>query len=314
MTALKDAMSKLETVAATLNEESDGINAVIEETEAQLAGIGVGLSVWLFVNGEHRLEILPVEELESEEPVGTRHCVRYWVLGYARLGQWQLAVRQALRPVDDTRYEPEPEPYWVSDPLPLINAPRAVRVEALPLLEDLVVALAEKAKGQVHTIREAKETLLTSARWIDTSDADTHEEHWELEGTGILIVESASDRGGYCLTNPASKEPHDDGISFSNLTAAKKHGELIAKEWVEAELRDGVKGWTLVDDAVKFGTCLDDNGRYPLAVFDRHGDMYLLQVDGIIGGSYESLEDVMQGALSRVADDLLHLRGPRHAV
>jgi hypothetical protein len=80
-----------------------------------------------------------------------------WELGYAKVGEvWVIAARKTRgeEVLDENGIA---EFVWDDhEPIPLGKSPRHIRVEAAPLLEDLVERLSERAKHFIKNIEQAK--------------------------------------------------------------------------------------------------------------------------------------------------------------
>lgn len=113
---------RLQAAAAALNQESDRLNALIDDFEESLVDSKVGVSAW--ISGEFT------------------HADGRWQLGFMKLaGIWSVVVREG----EDGK------------PTPLKTAPRAVRVGALELFGELVEELTRRAEGLHRAVSAAIE-------------------------------------------------------------------------------------------------------------------------------------------------------------
>lgn len=143
MAPIDKSLRDLAALAAQLNERSDALNERIGSIEDQLAQAGVGVTLWLY---EHLLD-RSTRDKDGEFTA--------WCLGYSKVdADWRVAVKR----VNAREYSPElfGEPRVsiedLDQTLPLLKAPRVVRLEAAPLLEELVQALAVKVQAFIETV------------------------------------------------------------------------------------------------------------------------------------------------------------------
>lgn len=112
-------MEDLEAAAAALNQASDDLNEVIEGLEDRFERLGIGVSCWL--------DVLP----------------NSWALGYAKHdGRWRIVVKA-------------PE----AQAVPLLKAPRSLRVDAALQLGALAECLTAKMGDHISAINEAKRLI-----------------------------------------------------------------------------------------------------------------------------------------------------------
>lgn len=127
-------LEKLSELAAQLNAETDTMNATIAELDARLSGMHVGLAVW----DEHVLC-----------PGGDGRTG--WLLGYERLSSgYGLAARQVWQ----GEWEHEG-----AGSIPLLKAPRLVRIEAVARFNVLIGLLAQRAEQALACVRGAQSQL-----------------------------------------------------------------------------------------------------------------------------------------------------------
>jgi hypothetical protein len=152
-------LTDLETTAEALNRESDTVNTLIEQFEAKLRALNVGLDVWTPVDDGAQWD-QPVENARGDEVVE-----RQWEqteLGFIKTmnthGErvWGLAVRSVLYRRDD-------QGDWeIINPGRrdrLLDASRVQRIAALKAFPRLVVELHNQAKAALQTIRAAQKLV-----------------------------------------------------------------------------------------------------------------------------------------------------------
>jgi len=152
MVPIDTAVLELSSLASQLNKETDSLNDIILDLERRLGSTKVGVSIWLD------------NSLLAETGDGFKQNA--WVLGYAKIGDsWRIATKPITRTWERTE---EMDHGDLTDftkdrgePVPLLNAPRAVRVDASAFLEQLVNELATKVKGFIANIEQAKKFVGT---------------------------------------------------------------------------------------------------------------------------------------------------------
>lgn len=156
----KQTMEELAAAAAELNSASDDLNEIIETFEDQLQRAGVGVSCWL---GEEDFEpsawLLP-QAPSVEDPDDDNHLVATgWLLGYVKLSdKWRLAVKEVLvniYPRADLQERENKRDLRKPD-VPLLKAPRHIRVAAAAQFEELAKLLTRRMKQHTADIEEAK--------------------------------------------------------------------------------------------------------------------------------------------------------------
>jgi len=120
----KDKLDKLITASNELNLKTEQLNEYIIEFEEFLEDAGIGVGAWSKV---------PLSGQGEED----------WLLGYAKLhGKWRIAVRRAGFGTLSN----------ASTPMPLVNAARILRLEAVQQMQELVDALTEKTNEYIADI------------------------------------------------------------------------------------------------------------------------------------------------------------------
>lgn len=123
---------KLRAVAQELNRVSDELGTFITELEGVLKDLQLGVPTWVKVSGE--------VDHESES---------FWFreIGYARVGaKWGLAVR--TRSGDYTDPATEECEQWLFN-----DAPRALRIEAVDKLPELLEGMIKEASSTAQKIK-----------------------------------------------------------------------------------------------------------------------------------------------------------------
>ena len=151
MVAIKDALGELTTAAEQLNTASDQLNETIAALDADLAKTGVGISVWLNV-------VLQPQTIVDGDGDDWRESYN---LGYAKTaGEWCMVVRrEQYREWNNAGGFRQDDNRVVSGAIPLQQAPRSVRLEAAPHLEELIRQLAAQAKKFAANVEEAQKLV-----------------------------------------------------------------------------------------------------------------------------------------------------------
>jgi hypothetical protein len=135
-------LDELTPIAEKLNEQSNEINTTIAAFNAKLEALNVGLEEWLDPDEDH------------------------FQVGYAKVGdRWQLAARRCpnikwIRTINsygrnDGYYEAVPGA-GLPRALPLLQAPRELRIRALGYMPAMIRQLKQRAEGSLDAIRAAK--------------------------------------------------------------------------------------------------------------------------------------------------------------
>ena len=138
---VSSVVARLTDAAAQLNAVSDQLSKPIEQVEAVLKKLNLGIDAWSQFAGE------------SDYSTGY-----FWwrAIGYARLnGKWCIAIRTSAGSFGD----PDPD----MDEWPFNEAPRAYRIDGAAKLPDLLEKLVEAAYETAEKVRETKEVVQTVA-------------------------------------------------------------------------------------------------------------------------------------------------------
>ncbi len=117
---MEELLKRLRNRSQALNQATDDLNRYIEDVEERVRDIRTGVEVWL-----------EVEVGEGWQIGWTRGPDRRWGFGAKRTGQRT----------------------------PLLSAPRSVRVEAAPLLDEIVTVMAHRAEEMAQEVMEAVEPM-----------------------------------------------------------------------------------------------------------------------------------------------------------
>ncbi len=155
---LSSQFAALSDVAARLNAESDTVNQLIEQFQDKLRALNVGLDAWVLLDTEPGSTVVPSPRVTSRPAAPTTVTIQISV-GYARGDDgWGLyAKRIAYKPQTPSLVSLVPaEVVTVYKWIKLVDASRAIRVEALGAFPKLLEALKTAAESAVQTIENAK--------------------------------------------------------------------------------------------------------------------------------------------------------------
>jgi hypothetical protein len=141
-----DTIDELSNLASKLNQQSDRLNSIISITNAKLEKLNIGLEVW--VRGEAKGRKID------------RHA-KITMLGYAKVeDKWQLAFKQAtFQTIIDGDQEFD-EILSATDSRSLLKASRAIRIESMPLIPDLLTALESEVESALDDIDQAEKAAI----------------------------------------------------------------------------------------------------------------------------------------------------------
>lgn len=152
-------LEELQKLSERLDREADELASVFENLEQQLRFAKVSVSAWVDA---------PLIEMytDYDDPDSTDTG---WTIGYCQLDSngestWQLAARKEKRFFTGrgNQKEYDDEEVVVDGPIPLSQAPRLVRVEAVGLLDGLVDLLTSKTRRFLESIAAARKTASAS--------------------------------------------------------------------------------------------------------------------------------------------------------
>lgn len=143
---MEPILKSLECTAERLNATADHANEVIRAVNGRLQQMGVGVEFWFDEIERVALRIetpAPEPTDESDETPGRISQVNY-VLGYAKVPAWQLAVQAQ-------RYVPDPDAHYsgaatydcAEQAYPLLSADREMRIKAAALLPEFLAAFTK---------------------------------------------------------------------------------------------------------------------------------------------------------------------------
>lgn len=141
---MESILKSLEATSKRLNKTADRANDVIRAVNTRLEEAGVGVEYWSNARGEFALRsyVPSVEDAEDTE-IGTDRIVQVdTVLGYSKLGTWQLVVHDEHYAEDDTAYGAL-KLVAVDGEIPLLSADREQRIKAVAELPAFLKAYTE---------------------------------------------------------------------------------------------------------------------------------------------------------------------------
>ena len=161
MVPLKDSLARLTSLAKQLDESTDALNGTIEAIEKSLADAGVGVTSWLH---DHLIDEVRVQGVQKGVPPKPS-IQEGWVIGYTRIaGDWKIAAQRVRRVCGSANGDPgcpRTEIEILTEPSPLLKAPRQVRLEAPRLLEPLLDAMASRIEGVIAEIEGARKLFVS---------------------------------------------------------------------------------------------------------------------------------------------------------
>jgi len=162
---LTSQFAALSDVAARLNAQSDTITQLIEQFQDKLRALNVGLEAWVLLKSEPGSVVVPAPRPRLTTPRQRAQATSVTMevsVGHARGDEgWGLFVRRIA-------YEPRPsgvfpsanaEVVSVAKWIKLVDASRAIRVEALGAFPKLLGELKIAAESAVQTIANAQKFI-----------------------------------------------------------------------------------------------------------------------------------------------------------
>lgn len=152
---------KLQAISARaekLNKATDDLNQTINGIEAKLAAVRVGVSVWLdsLLDEKRSFE-------EVEAPNGEYRTARMrsgWNLGYTKIEDaWRIAAKRC----EGEDFNGDCELTDSAGAVPLVTAPRAVRMQAAEQLETLLDAILNRMSEYMRGIESAGAVMTDKA-------------------------------------------------------------------------------------------------------------------------------------------------------
>jgi hypothetical protein len=159
---LASEFAALSDVAARLNAKSDTVNQLIEQFQDKLRALNVGLEAWVLLKSEPGSVIVPVPGprlTTPRQPAPATPVTMEISVGHARGDEgWGLFVRRiAYKPGPSVVFPPaNAEVVSVAKWIKLVDASRAIRVEALGAFPKLLAELKTVAESAVQTIENAQ--------------------------------------------------------------------------------------------------------------------------------------------------------------
>jgi hypothetical protein len=159
---LASEFAALSDVAARLNAKSDTVTQLIEQFQDKLRALNVGLEAWVLLKSEPGSVVVPLlgpRLTASRQPAQVTPVTMKVSVGHARGDEgWGLFVRRiAYKPRPSGVFPPaKAEVVSVAKWIKLVDASRAIRVEALGAFPKLLEALKIAAESAVQTIENAQ--------------------------------------------------------------------------------------------------------------------------------------------------------------
>ena len=156
---LASEFAALSDVAARLNAKSDTVTQLIEQFQDKLRALNVGLEAWVLLKSEPGSVVVPGPRLTTpRQPAPATPVTMEVSVGHARGDEgWGLFVRRiAYKPQPSVFPRATGEVVSVAKWIKLVDASRAIRVEALGAFPKLLEALKIAAESAVQTIENAQ--------------------------------------------------------------------------------------------------------------------------------------------------------------
>jgi hypothetical protein len=149
---MRKTLDTLAKTAATLNTKTDQLNEIVADVEQEFQAAGVGVTVWLnaLLDSSSTERRYQANDDEQQWPIDVTFG---WELGFAKVeGEWRISARY----VRHEQSGDDVESFEERAPIPLVKAPRIVRVEAAPLLETLAEVTNTKMEAYIKGIERAQ--------------------------------------------------------------------------------------------------------------------------------------------------------------
>ncbi|HRI88316.1 MAG TPA: hypothetical protein PK869_08625 [Candidatus Hydrogenedentes bacterium] len=148
-------IARLAKLAETLNSETDSLNDIFAQFEAQITGMNLGVSAWVekWLLGQ---EGPFVREDHHGNEIGKYFTGEF--LGFTKHdGKWRLCTQSVEIEADDEGGHHEGLVLSRGDIRLLQNEPRHIRAEAAGHLDRLIDALMAQSELYIRNIQRAKE-------------------------------------------------------------------------------------------------------------------------------------------------------------
>jgi hypothetical protein len=164
MKDLERAFARLEKASKRLDDGTDRLNGQLEAANERLRKANAATTVWPWMSVDRgpyddpEFVRTPMTVAERDRDDGFEEA---WQLGFDRVKErWQLATRslvlkQGTDPLDGSPVMKVSEAGKI---LPLLDAPRAVRLEALQKLYLVIEAIAARVEGMAESIEALPES------------------------------------------------------------------------------------------------------------------------------------------------------------
>jgi hypothetical protein len=145
---------ELSEAAQALNDESDTVTALIRQFEERLNGYRLGVEAWVTVTDDRKpFRWYAHNDAEMSYPAESSEELQ---LGFTRHGikqEWRLSIRRM-------KFQSIQDGPWAEIeagmPVPLLEAPRVDRINALEKFPELLASLTSAAKELLGKVKAAK--------------------------------------------------------------------------------------------------------------------------------------------------------------
>ena len=145
-------LARFTKTARQLNDASTTLNSILQKVEKSVVDANAGVEVWL-----------EQPSLASSDATGSAYGHSSWtedLLGFAKVdGAWCLAIKTVMH---ETGYyegdmdSPYHNQHVTGEAMPLAQASRDLRIEAVRLIPALLDRMTEAAQSRIRTIEDAK--------------------------------------------------------------------------------------------------------------------------------------------------------------
>jgi hypothetical protein len=195
---LASQFAALSDVAARLNAKSDTLNQLIEQFQDKLRALNVGLEAWVLLQTEPGSAALPVPGpglTTTRQPTRATPVTIEISVGHARGDDgWGLYVKriaykpQALNVSPPASAEVVPVSKWIK----LVDASRAIRVEALGAFPTLLEAAEDRRGVSGPKDRERQEVRPLGVRHTAEASVLNVRWAWNIRGRDMASVATTS--------------------------------------------------------------------------------------------------------------------------
>lgn len=156
------SLSELSRVAEQLNKESAKVNAIISRVNESLAGMNIGVEVWL----DKLDQFLWIDDPRNDVTASTQCMAEQ--LGYGLTeDRWQLAVRLVEVREAERKNVTEYDVLNAHASRPLIKTSRNLRIASLELLPTLTESIKHRLESMIASIAKSAAATLVIVRAED---------------------------------------------------------------------------------------------------------------------------------------------------